>query len=190
MSPSTSETSSLQVPLFLWGAIFSSTFMMLGALFVVRPEGMTPDPMMLPVLGAVALGTACFTLIFPKRLFRAALQGLNVDTTEIEDPTSLPGSGRMLKVPKHPEVALRAVFQRHQTPFILGLALGESVSLFGFVLGYLGFPLPFVLPFFVASWGLMAVQFPNRAAILREAQQVTGVHFEPPSVASTSVALR
>jgi hypothetical protein len=55
---------------------------------------------------------------------------------------------------------------------ILGLALAESVALFGLVLGQLGSPLPGVLPFFVVSWGLMLSKLPTERAIVQALEQV------------------
>ena len=43
--------------------------------------------------------------------------------------------------------------------------MAESVSLFGFVLGFLGFDLAVVAPFFVVGAGLQAMRFPTPAAV-------------------------
>jgi hypothetical protein len=52
-----------------------------------------------------------------------------------------------------------------QTPFILALALSESVAMFGFVLGWLGAPLPVAGAFFAASWVLLLARFPTRSRV-------------------------
>jgi hypothetical protein len=50
---------------------------------------------------------------------------------------------------------------------ILSMALAESVAVFGLVLGLLGGPSTAVLPFFVASWILMLIQFPTQEKLDR-----------------------
>ncbi len=168
----------MQILCILWGALFSSTLMMLLALVLTRPPDAQPTPILLPVLGAVGLGSAAFSVIVPKLQFRAALRAYQFPTRQIEDPSSLPGSGKMLRVPVDQSAVLSSVLTRFQTPFILGMAMSESVALYGFVLGFTGFPLMVCMPFFLVSWALMAMRFPSPKAILNEAQAVTGIRFD------------
>ena len=56
-----------------------------------------------------------------------------------------------------------------QSPYlvalILSLALAESVSILGLVLGFMGAPPTVVLPFFVVTWVLMILRFPTQPRI-------------------------
>ena len=62
-----------------------------------------------------------------------------------------------------------------QTSFILRMALRESISIFGLVLGFLGHSLPTMLPFFVASWALMALAYPSERGDDAQIEQATGI---------------
>ncbi|MFW2387175.1 MAG: hypothetical protein ACN4G0_02485 [Polyangiales bacterium] len=55
----------------------------------------------------------------------------------------------------------------YMTALILSMALAESLAVFGLVLGLLGGTAIAVLPFFVASWILMLIQFPTQEKLDR-----------------------
>jgi hypothetical protein len=65
-----------------------------------------------------------------------------------------------------PGAAAEAAVATYRAPFILGMSLAESVSLCGFVLGYLGAGAGVFLPFFALGAGLQASRFPTMSAIV------------------------
>jgi hypothetical protein len=67
----------------------------------------------------------------------------------------------------------------YMSPLILGLALGEAVAIFGLVLGLVGFELPMILPFFVASWVLMGVRFPRWSSVIGPLERAHEARFVP-----------
>lgn len=149
----------------LWAALMASPAMLLVVGYVViseRQEVLTPDPILLPVLGAAALGSAAASVILPLILLKPALLALKLQLTDA--PSVGPSRGRRRTHRFADAHAARARLLRAvQTPFILGMALAESVALMGFVLLFLGFPLLHVAPMFVVSWALMVSKFPRLA---------------------------
>jgi F0F1-type ATP synthase membrane subunit c/vacuolar-type H+-ATPase subunit K len=68
-----------------------------------------------------------------------------------------------------PRFVRRSASSGTQSPYlvalILSLALAESVSILGLVLGFMGAPPTVVLPFFVVTWVLMILRFPTQQRI-------------------------
>lgn len=162
----------------LWGALLSSTLMILGMTFVIKVPPSEDFIPLLAVFGVASLSVAGMSLWLPAKTAIPALQKLSVATREIEDPASLPGSGRTVRVPVDPSAALATLVKLSQTPFILRVALGESIALFGFVLYMRGAPHAYVLPFFVVCWLLHVLAFPSQQGLLRFAQKHTGIRFD------------
>jgi hypothetical protein len=168
-----------RVPFILWGALFSSTFMLLAVVFVAAPPPAEPlDPMLVPILGAVAVGEAIMSFVLPAQLLRNGLQRLSIPTREIQDPTALPGLGKTLRVPIDSAAAVRALMTVTMTPFILALALSEAVALTGFSLGFMGAPKEQCLPFFIASWVLLLLRFPRPKALIEHASRTLRIQFD------------
>jgi len=71
----------------------------------------------------------------------------------------------------------RTALGLYMTKTILGCALGESVSLFGMVLGFLGAALPMCIPFFIAGALVQAFHYPRRSSMLNEAGGVLAIRF-------------
>jgi hypothetical protein len=162
----------------LWAAITASSVMLLGVLWMVRrsqPPPGQPEPILLPVLGFVALSVAVVSVVMPRTMLRQALGRLDLRLDSEPDPHAEPSlfrdSAPMRKVFAEPERARERAVMPFQTTLILGLALSEAVAIFGFVLGMLGFDLAYVLPFFVVSWILCAVRRPSLEQIERALEQ-------------------
>jgi hypothetical protein len=151
MDPDSKIAEMLRVPRVLWTALMASLGIYVLMLYMVRwregapPLPHPPDPVLLPVLSLVATTVAVMSFVMPRFLMKTAARG-----------AKRPRPGE----PIDPDL-LRSLLPRLQTPFILGCALSEAVALFGFVLGFLGFPPLYVAPFFVAGAVLMAVRFPT-----------------------------
>lgn len=157
----------MQQKLVLWVALFASTIAYGVVLRVVAPPAAPASPMLLYALGAAALGSAVASIVLSRMTFRAALSRLSPqireepDTSQVQFRDKVPMRRLFADGARARADAMRV----HTTPFIIGMALAESVALYGFVLGFLGFPLVNVIPFFVACWALMIFHFPRTRAI-------------------------
>ncbi len=144
----------------LWAALLFSTLILLFVLIQVRAHGggspAPPDPVMKLGLGVVALATAIVAVLFPRSALRQGLRRIDHSTLNTVD------------------AALRAAFPVYQTTLILGMALAESVALFGFVLVFLGEPLLTGAPFFVVAWGIMLSKAPSARGLVRAFERATG----------------
>lgn len=159
-------TQRLQVPRILWFAIFMSTIMFLAVRFLVPMEPAKPDAIVLPVMGLVALTSLAMSFLLPKTLGDQARRARKLEIVEAAEPGSgsdvFPtGAGPKRRVFADPKAAIGAAFMTFQTPFILGMALSESVAVCGFILWFVGYGLAEGLPFFVLAWISMALRFPT-----------------------------
>lgn len=164
-----------QTLLILWLALMSSQLLFLVPLFVVPPPPEPPDPMLPMAFGFVAIGVGVAALVVPKALFRKAVIAQRIPMVEAPDPEALPGFNKTVKVPSDPEGAVRSLLQAFQVRTILGCALGEAVSLLGFVLRFLGFGWEVALPYFAVGIALTAVQMPSRSKLVAGIEDVIGV---------------
>ncbi len=171
----------------LWFALLSATFMFFGVLFVVVSVPPTPpDFMLLPVFAFVAVTTLAMSEVVPRMAYVTAAKNIQLETTEeaVADPgrsasdvlpfreTNL----KLRKVASKPAEARRRALAIYQTQFILKMAMAEAVALFGFVVRFLGFPLVYALPFFVACWIAMLLRFPSLEKALVPFERALGVH--------------
>lgn len=133
----------------LWAALCSSHFFLALALWFVRfgpaaqPVTHGPPPMFLPMFGFVALVQVALSFFMPAFLMRARLRGLKQSSDGWSDDMLvrlLPGL---------------------QVTLTLGLALCQSVTMLGFVLGFLGAPVEHFAPFFVVGALLSLGRFPS-----------------------------
>jgi len=131
-------TGPLGLPRVLWAALFASTLIYILVLELMTPEAVSDwQALVLPFAFAGAT-TAGASLLAPRFIRARRPRG------EAGQPPSSQTAGPYL-------VAL-----------ILALALAESVSILGLVLGFLGAPPTVVVPFFVVTWILMLVRFPTK----------------------------
>jgi F0F1-type ATP synthase membrane subunit c/vacuolar-type H+-ATPase subunit K len=115
----------------LWAAIFGSTLALIAVLQQVHVTAQPANPMMPIVFAIVALGCIGVGVMLPLTTLRAA----------------------------RAQNRLRPAM--YQTAAILGLALTESVALFGFVLAFLGFSPASYMPFFGVAWIIFVLRFPQ-----------------------------
>jgi hypothetical protein len=169
----------LFTPRILWAALLFSQLVYFGLLVApgILPRPPAPEPVMFYGIASAALVVAVLSYALPAFLWRAAAARTNVDTKPIDAPARS-AAYRAEVGPRgfaDREAALTLAVQRGLTPFILGCALNESVALFGFVLGFVGFPRLWVLPFFVASWLMMLPRFPTERGFLRPLARAHGI---------------
>lgn len=174
----------------LWAALLTSNVLYVGLLFYLRANrgGQSLpaiDPMMAPAFAAVALGISAASVLLPRRLYASATAAAPIEVRDgvKEDPMgSLQGFRRPApseRVFADTDAARRAALVHNMTPLIVGMALAESVSLLGFVLGFLGAGEAIFLPFFAVGIGLQVPRFPTMLAIERAFEAAHGARFFP-----------
>ncbi len=174
----------------LWVALLTSNFLYIGVLFYLRANRSGQslpaiDPMMAPAFAAVAVGIAAASLLLPRRLYASSAGSSPIETRDgvKEDPMgALQGFRRPApseRIFADADAARSAALVRNMSPFIVGMALAESVSLLGFVLGFLGAAETIFLPFFAVGIALQATRFPSMAAIERAFEAAHGAKFFP-----------
>lgn len=170
----------LLTPRILWAALLFSQVLYFGMLaapgLLPRPP-VPPEPAMFYGLAGASVVVAALSWVLPALLWRSAAARTNVETKPIESPARS-AAYRADVGPRgfaDREAALTLALQRGFTPFIVGCALNESVSLFGFVLGFVGYPLLWVLPFFLVSWLMMLPRFPTERGFLGPLARAHGI---------------
>jgi len=170
-------------PRILWGALLFSTLVYLVILQVIELPEAEPDPVMLPVLGVAGLGSAIISIFLPAHLHRQQAAVSKLEVEEVPDPTAQ-GMFRdqipTLRRFADPDAVVAKGAAIFFTPFILGMAMAESVAIYGFFLGFIGFDLVTIIPFWVAAWALMLVRFPRWTDVLGPLEKVHEATFEPP----------
>ncbi len=154
----------------LWTAELAAAFIFLVVLLVLRSTGDLPtevEPLMLPAFGVTALVATVVSLILPAKVWASMTQRTEpaIEEEVVKEEALFRQAPKMRRVFVKPEAARRTASQQWLTPFILGVALGEAVAIFGLVLGILGFGLLEVMPFFVVGWLLIAWRLPRQQAI-------------------------
>jgi hypothetical protein len=176
--------SRLRTVRILWFALFSTTVLFFAMGFLLPPASPKPEPIMLPIFGFVALTSAVMSVVLPRKFQDQAFRTRKVEIVEAADPTAasdvIPGGeGPKRRVFKDRNAAIGAAFPVYQAPFILGMALCESVALFGFALGHLGFGVLERLPFFVVAWIGMLPRFPTLEKIIAGMERAHGAVMPP-----------
>lgn len=167
----------------LWFALLVAAFLYMGIAYgVLAKNGMVPqNPIMPPVLGGLSCVIAVISFLLPRITYQQAAKSLKVDVTEEVAPSAFP-DGYRDAMPKRqvfadPEAATKTAFACFMSPFILSIALSESIALFGLVLAQLGFETVISLPFFLAGAVLIAVRFPRQATVLGMFERAKGASF-------------
>ncbi|TAK29432.1 MAG: hypothetical protein EPO40_10495 [Myxococcaceae bacterium] len=188
MNPPKPPPPALMTQRILWLALLTSNFLYVGVLFYLRANrgGQSLpaiDPTLAPAFAVVALGVSAASLLLPRRLYAsfAASAPIEIRDGVKEDPMgALQGFRRPAPSERlfaDADAARRAALLRNQSPFIVGMALAESVSLLGFVLGFLGAGEAIFLPFFAVGIALQATRFPTMVAIERAFEAAHGAKF-------------
>jgi hypothetical protein len=167
----------LQTVRILWAALFGSSLlflMMVTSHIVHDEEGHGVPPHLPELLGALAVGIAIVSIVLPAKNFDAMLRTLDVKfENEVGEPIgSFRESAPTTRLIAEPHKTVLAAFARYQTPFIIGMALSESICLFGFMLGFMGAPPYAYAPFFALGLGLMVWRFPRLVTITSALERV------------------
>ncbi|HEY2368849.1 MAG TPA: hypothetical protein VGH87_20780 [Polyangiaceae bacterium] len=168
----------LQTMRILWMALFGSSVMFLFMItsHVVHDEHARMPPHLPEMLGALAFGISIVSIALPARGFDMALRTMKVTfENEVGEPVgSFRESAPVEKLFASPHQTVMDAFTRFQTPFLIGMALSESICLFGFMLGFMNAPPTTYAPFFAVGLGLMAWKFPRLSTITSALERVKG----------------
>lgn len=188
-SSSGSAARPLQVARILWGALLFSNFLYLAILFTVRGPPSAPPaeasppiaPMFVPYLAVVALVVAVASFLVPGIIFAARARAATLEF--LEEPvltdqaqgfrTASPG----VRFFADPASAQRAAVLAYFPALVLGLALSETVSIFGFIAGFLGAPVAHFAPFFAAGVTLQLLRFPTLPRVRARFEAAQGARF-------------
>lgn len=176
--------------LILWTALLLSIGIYAAILIIpLMPLPQTPqNPIMLYAIAPVALIVAVVSFILPAQMYRQAAlrnapktieQSIQDDSFSAAYRNAPPTQTK--KYFADTKAAQQSAFAVFMTPFILRLALSESIALFGFTLGFLGFPALHVAPFFILSVILFILRFPTQNAVFRPFEEAHQASFQPPT---------
>ena len=162
----------------LWFALLPSNFIFV-AVIANGVGAKNADPQvhaMVPLFGALAAGTAVLSFFLPARAFATALRAAKIQVSD--EPGEAPGGFRQAalvqKIVARPTEVLVDALARWQPAFLMGMALAESISLLGLVLGYLGAPPLAYLPFVGAGLTIMLVKYPRLDAVTTAIERASG----------------
>jgi hypothetical protein len=163
-------TQHLFVPRVMWLALMMSNVMVFTVVAITVPAPAAPfDPIMLAVLGVASLVTGVVYVVFPGRLRRQQVVATKLETTEAVDPNAsviFREAAPRIRVFVDDAAVAAAGARALQTPFIVSMALAESIGLHGTVLVALGCPVEHAAAFPAIAALLMVRLFPTRAALL------------------------
>jgi hypothetical protein len=155
----------------IWGSLLAA----IGLYVLVLVSGIAATPaapqgmsLVLP-LAAVALTCAGASVLVPRIVYRQAVSKIQLKIVEEPAPDAFATQYRQAaptrKVFADPDAARRTAMICFQQPFILSIALSESVALFGLTLGILGYGMNTAAPFFAAGFCLVAARFPTEERV-------------------------
>ncbi len=133
-------------------------------------------PHLAEILSAIALGVGVTSIVFPRKVFADNVRRMEIAVAE-EPGEAIGGfreSAPVRRVVAKPAEAVSSAFAPFQTPWLLGMALCESIALFGLVLGYLGENMLVASAFFLVALVLMASKYPRVSTIIGAIERVTG----------------
>ena len=171
MAPTSDPLSQyLFVPRVLWLALMMSNVMVFAIITQTVPLPEAPfDPLYFVVFGVASLATGAVHLVFPARMKKQIVAGTKLETTEAVDPNAsviFREAAPRIRVFVDERAVAAAGGRVLQTPFIVGMALAESIGLNGTVLVALGCPLAQAVAFPAIAALLMARLFPTRKSLL------------------------
>jgi hypothetical protein len=160
----------LFVPRVLWLALMMSNVMVFVVVATTVPAPAIPfDATLFGVLGVASLVTGAVHFVFPSRMRQRLVAGTKLETTEAVDPNAsviFREAAPRIRVFVDERAVAAAGARALQTPFIVGMALAESIGLHGTVLVALGCPLEQAAAFPAIAAVLMARLFPTQKALL------------------------
>lgn len=179
-APSASRPAArLRATRLLWVALCLSNPLFFVVVFAVGPQGEL-QASLVPIAALLALGAAVASFVFPASWLARALRRLPVRLVDVPGEAT---SGFREPAPverriANPEQTLVDGFVRYTTSLVLGMALAESVGLWGVIFAFLGAPPWMWAPFAVVSLGIMLSKFPRISTVARALERATGAKLE------------
>lgn len=178
-------TRHLQSPRILWFALLMASLFYPAILLFLLQKGSLParpsEPSMVPIFYVVALLTATMSFVVPRLGLAQALAAFASRIgSESSSGGQAPWPGYRAPVTSERVLRLtdddrRQLVNQLRPRLIIALALSESVSLLGFMLGFLGHPPALWAPLSAAGALLIAVRFPTARWALGAVERAHGV---------------
>lgn len=139
----------------IWGGLLVSTVIYVFVAYSVGAQGAAPDPEQTRIFelvcAVVALGCLGVSFVLPRRLLAAAIER---DSIEVGQDTPLPK-------------LVRAAF----TPWIVRMALCETVATMGLMLALISHTPMKIMPFAALALLSLLTAFPSESALRRAAER-------------------
>lgn len=160
----------LMTPRIMWFALMMSNVMVFTVItLTVQAPSEPVDPIVFIVIAMMAAGAAAAHFLIPARIRQATVAGTTLETTEMVDPNAsviFRDAAPRIRVFVDDKAVAATGGRVFQTPFILAMALAESIGLDGGVLVAMGVPIEQAVAFPVIGALLMIRLFPTRKALL------------------------
>jgi hypothetical protein len=173
----------------LYAAIVSSTVVVALLGFLLPPTGLTPPPLVAPLLGVVAVVDAVLSFVMPSFLLGKAVLASPPEVEVELDAAEAAGfraASPARRVVRMTDEVVRRYAQPLQSSTIVGLALSEAISLFGLVLSRLGADWRACAPFFAAGTCLALLRVPSIAPLASALARATGAELVDATTATTA----
>jgi len=160
----------------LWFALTVSNLLLGLVTFLVPSRAAhPPDATMWQFFAALGAGLAVASFVVPARMYSRSIAGREPPQITAAEPT--PDGSRGAARFAQPELAARAAMPAALTPFILSMALSETVSVLGLQLHMLGYAPTITMPFIVVGTVLAASRFPTVARLVGRYERLHGASF-------------
>jgi hypothetical protein len=166
-----SPTPTLTTLRIIWGSLLAAIgfYAFILAFSLVHSAGAPQGPSLVLPLAAVAVACAGVSVFLPRTLHRQAVLKTQLETVQEPAPDAFSGEYRQAlptrTVFADAKTARRTAMLCFQQPFILSVALSESVALFGLTVGIFGYGMGTAAPFFAAGFLLVASRFPTESRV-------------------------
>jgi hypothetical protein len=170
----------LATPRIIWVALMVSVVLYAVLLVYVRHENPDLPKSMTPTTAAaitmVVLAEAVLSFVLPRRRLDAAIKALNIAVADEggEVVGSFRESAPVRRVVVDPPAAVARAFAAYQQPFLLGMAICESIALFGLLYGYTGGRMAIAFAYMGGGLLLQAVRYPRLSTLVRAIERNTG----------------
>lgn len=166
-------------PRILWAALCFATVLLAILPYVAQLPDQTPPAIMLPMLGGLAFVQVILSIVFPESVLRKAfakqLPKFVVERANPAAEVTFREAAPPIKVFDDLDATWTKVLMMWQPPFIMKMALAESIALLGLVLPFQGFPRITALPFAIVALILQLARFPTLGKIQSAVEKATGV---------------